>query len=686
MRKLLLFATLLMLLSIAHVNALEVIMNDSGVHYTGYMNLTTLTPVPNGLCNIQEVGNITFISDFNPSTKHIMNSTNCGTNMGIADFQNWSLTQFTSINKSTSRIGYRIETVQNPIQTKMWCLNKTSNAYITINEFANPNGALINSVPAECLTGDVLQTAYGRSGGANNNVSYIDSNVSFYVAYLENSVTFSNVTSVGASETFSINITYDTSFTSATAILNYNGTNYSTTESSTGFFTRTLTIPQITGQKQNNTLFWYISLANSTQSSTYTSRSYNQTVNALGIDDCTSFPVRIYNFTMFDEDNLQKIHPTNFNTTIETTMVFYSSLTSSSPVANFSANWTRINPASVCLRDGILNFSTYYVDVQTRYDADNYVSEFYNEQRTLISNQTTPRHIELYDLLTSRSQEFTLFFKDASLLPLTDYLVQVNRKYLSDGSYRTVEIGKTDNDGKTLLHFVLSDIYYRMTLTKNGDVIYVYPDFQASCQDIVTGECEVTKYIYTDAPTSIDFTLIDGVELSPMTYNETTRVLQTSFTVADGTSKLMILNVTDGTGRQISSTSLTSSSGTLSLTVPQLTLGLGQSNLTLIASVSKQGKILARGFIDLNEDPDDLFGRSRVIIIVGIILSLVMMTVSSGVLMIVMFILALILSSSLSLLTTFESGTVSLGGAIAGFIITFIVALVKYSRSQQDGN
>lgn len=559
-------------------------------------------------------------------------------------------------------------------------LNPTT---ININNLANA----INSYLGSCVyAGGYCQVPFIFHSDNAGVLQY--SNILFTNnGFIENNQTFNANTSVGALEQFTINITYDNNYyPSSSAIFNYNGTNYTATKVGSGntiLFTKNLTIPSISGTNQTNQFYWDIILINSSGSNYYQSTYNNQSVQSVSVDDCSVNTVKIYNFTMYDEDSLIQLNAIASNTTIEVSLLLYSM--DNTLVTNYSQNFTKINPALICIKSGVLNTSTYKTDLIVRYDADPYVSEFYNEQKTTISNTTIPRIIPLYDLLTSRSQEFKITFKDSSLMPLSDYLVQINRKYISDGTFKTVEIGRTSGEGITLAHLVLAEAIYKLTLTKDGTIIYTYPEFQASCDNIITGDCQVTKYIYESAPSATDFYTIEGVQYTPIKFNSTTRVLSTSFTVVDGTSQILTLNATDLSGISLGSISLTSSSGDLSLTIPSMTIGNGMRNLTWEYYLTKNyGRISPIIRVTENENPIDLYGSGRIIMILGILITLVMMAVSSGAVMIIMFILGLFLSGGLGLMTLKDQavGVGGIFGVLLAGILLVVLFLIKLNRTE----
>jgi len=90
-----------------------------------------------------------------------------------------------------------------------------------------------------------------------------------------------------------------------------------------------------------------------------------------------------------------------------------------------------------------LNSSVYRVDGVIQYDSVNRFQEFYNFQNYILNNATDNFTVGLYNLNDSNGEEFTITYKDANFVPVSNALVNIQRKYIDEGLFKTIEIPKT---------------------------------------------------------------------------------------------------------------------------------------------------------------------------------------------------------------------------------------------------
>ncbi|KKM60637.1 hypothetical protein LCGC14_1539830, partial [marine sediment metagenome] len=290
----------------------------------------------------------------------------------------------------------------------------------------------------------------------------------------ENSQTFSSSTTEGSTETFVNNIFLGSGETITSVILNYNGTSRSASSLSLGGneydFSSTFIIPSFV-VATNVTFFWEIILV----SGQINSSSKNQTVSSISVDNCSVFTTLIFNYTTIDEESQQRLK--NETTTELDIEIFDSSKTIS--ILNFSQEYINTNPALVCLSIDLSNNTVYAVDSIAKYKAGNvsinqsinYSTEYYNIQNFSLRNSSVPQNINLFDLLFLDATEFQITFKDSNFVKRENVLIQINRQYVSEGLFKTVEIPKTDSNGQTVAHLVEKDIVYNIVVLKDGVVL-----------------------------------------------------------------------------------------------------------------------------------------------------------------------------------------------------------------------
>ncbi len=489
---------------------------------------------------------------------------------------------------------------------------------------------------------------------------------------------WNNLTTEGNTETFQMNITLNPRFQISSATLVYNNTNNLGTFTNTGgnnyTISESINVPAVNSQK-NITFNWSIILSSGEATTT---TIHNQTVQNIGIDDCTVNTVRILNYSLRDEEDRTFLNGTLFNTTIEVD-VDISPLGTTNSIINFSRKFTQINPAGVCLSIN-LSSTRYRMDVTTRYESKDRISEFHHIQNNTLTNLTIPININLHDLKTVDSTTFLITFENQDFLPESNALIDITRKYIGDGVFRSVEIGKTDANGQTLGHFVVSDATYTIIISKEGTILSTFENILAICNDAIIGDCKINLNAFSTSTPLEDFRRRGGITFTGLLFDEDARTVTTSFTSTTGTTKTVILNATkfDRFGKtQVCSDSLTSSAGSLTCTIPA---SLG--NITIIADLFSDGLLVTTQTFTINPDARANWGSSySTAIFMGILIidTIALMFISSPIGIILGAMIGLIL---VGLLTIINSGSI-LGTASA--LIWFVVgiAIIIYKLTQR---
>lgn len=541
-----------------------------------------------------------------------------------------------------------------------------------------------NVTQAATGTFDALEINYTMQYGVHTFTysSYIDDVLinstetrTFAVGLLNTSELFSSSTTEGSTELFQLNLTNNMDIQLSTATLVYNNTNYggtisipSTNKSSVY---KALEIPSVT-TKLNNTFYWSLVFEDSTRMNT---SSRTQEVSTIGIDNCSTNTNLLYNFTMVDEITQEVINNSIYNTTSELNLQLYT-LDRSDLVRNFTLDNNVSSNFSVCLSTSLAGSEEYSLDLQVRYDADEYASEFYHIQNSTIDSTDFNTNITLYDLEDSRDQEFLITFKDSSFALVADALIQVQRRYVSEGVFKTVEIPKTDSLGQTVAHLELADVIYTFVVVKNGVVLGTFTNVMAVCQDIVLGNCEIKLNQVSSSTGSRDFTVLDDLTLT-LTYTQSTRTIESIFTVPSGTPKEIKLNATlfDGLGEtEVCSDSLTSSSGTLTCVAP---IAFGNSSMFVV--VTSEGDIVAQQWVRMTQTNRDIFGSSIIFLTIFLYLTLIGVGISDNPIITGMFILiGAVLGIGLNLVNS--PSYFGAGATILWLFIIIIIVLIKGAR------
>lgn len=500
-------------------------------------------------------------------------------------------------------------------------------------------------------------------GNSNNET------VAWDVGIIFNSFTAPSSTISGATETFSTNVTIGSSPISSVNFY-YNGTAYSASSSATtgnSTLSYDLVIPGV-DTTQNVTYYWSITLSSGT---VVNSSNFNVTVQAITIDNCASGTIVLANLSLVDEELQTEL---SGNTTIEVNFEILSNAREVD-VTNYSHLFNNTNPVALCLNINLT--SNYKLDAIIRYTSDNYANEYYNIFNYSLSNSTIPIVITLYDLQSSDSTDFQLTFTDGSFIPVENVLVYVDRQYISENTFKTVELPKTDSNGQTILHLVRNDVIYNLRMLLNGTLIGSFQNIIAFCDDITIGDCKISLSSTDQAQIDNYDQTLGIIFTSAPVYDNTTNQITFSFTSTDGSAKTVLLTVekNDAFGnRTVCSQSLTSSSGTI-------TCDIGNANATdsrLLASVSVNGNIISQSDISISNFTYGNFGYGAWFILT---LVLIILARKSKNLLLGTLILSYLGAASLAIV---KSGTIGLGAAGTWILIVTIAAIWNLNKGRTE--
>jgi hypothetical protein len=308
--------------------------------------------------------------------------------------------------------------------------------------------------------------------------------------YSEDSQTFNSTTYETLSETFSINITYDSSYYQGIfANLIYNETSYAGTSSgseNTRVFSKTITIPSVSSQT-NKTFYWSIGLTNVTGTTYINSTFNNQTINPLGFGLCGgNLNIVAINFSAKNETSLVGINSFNFAGTFEIWAG-----TGSIVKTNSTINTTGVNSITFCISQN----TTYYINAYIDYSASGFSQRSYYLRNAVINNVTN--NITLYLLDSSLSTSIIINVKDRYLTNLKNHLIKVLRYYPGYGEYYLVETAKTDDFGNAIIKVQQENVDYKFIIeNSSGSQIYLSNAMRIICTatpcilEFITGETE----------------------------------------------------------------------------------------------------------------------------------------------------------------------------------------------------
>jgi len=494
-------------------------------------------------------------------------------------------------------------------------------------------------------------------------------------AFTENSQTFNTTTTNGAFETMKLNMTFNSSELNANVKLHYNGTNYSATTTDSGD-TRTYTANFYVPNASNGYVqdfLWFVDLSDGSLTITFNSTTQSQSIGQFVVDNCSTYTFNLMNVTLYDEDTQAILNGVTDNTSIKIDFTF-STLDDSSSVFNYSTIVNGTNPTRLCLLNN-LNQSSYRLDGVIEYGSLNRFSEFYHFQNYTLSNTTADINLKLYDLSNNTGQEFKITYKDANFVPVSNVILDIQRKYVGTGQFLTVERPKTGQEGYTSAYLIPSDVIYNIYVLQEGEVVATFESIIASCQNPTITECEINLNSYGSGGLVDDFTNDNDITFTPISYDTSTRVISTTFVIPSGITADVTLDVTlfDKLGSTVVCNDTVSAvSGSLSCTVPDLF-----GNTTVIAKLTKDGVQVAQAIILARETPQTLYGDILIMVSIVVFLFFIGYGASSDNPMVMGFSLIFGIVILVALNIVYSPSFFGTGASILWFIIAVIILLIK---------
>lgn len=536
------------------------------------------------------------------------------------------------------------------------------------------NGTNITLVGASNTTTFAIESGnYNLTLWANDSVGNINSTyTNWSYKIFENFQNYSNTTINGATESFILNLNSPSSISSVNLI--YNNTSYNANIDATSnpvySMSRELIIPGFSVDT-NVSFYWNIILSDATVINT---SSNNQSVQFIGLDNCSTYTTILYNLTMVDEGTQDILNGTGDNTSIEIDLDIYS-LDSSVLVSSINQSFSSQNPVAICTNANLTADTSYNLNALIKYQSSSREVEYYNIRNQTLDNSTLNQNITLYDLLSADSTDFQITFKNANFIALEGALIKVNRQYVSEGTFKTVELPITDSNGQTVVHLVQNDVAYNFIVTKDGQTLGTFNNLIAFCQDATIGLCTITLNAQDTGDVVFDYDT--SLELSyNLDYNETTRIISLNYDISDGTTKnvTMVIDKIDQIGdTNVCSQSLSSASGTLSCTVPS---SIG--NETVIVEIYVDGQKKTYDYVRVGSAWN--LGVGGYFILFLMIITLVMMFSESKMMVILSVIIGFI-SGSLLYLT--KGGVLAAAGSIVWLIIAGLILMWKLNGDSQ---
>jgi hypothetical protein len=516
--------------------------------------------------------------------------------------------------------------------------------------------------------GDTLFILWANDSLGQSNSTSISS--SWIYKLFENSQTYNAVVFEGSSNDFTANVTTGGSYSISQADFIYNHTIYAGTITPSGsnyILSKTGVIAPSVTATANKTFIWQITL---NDGSIFNLTSHNQTVIPVSIADCGTLTKMIYNFTILDERDQDLIYD---GVVIETAANLYS-YDQSTLIYSYSN--TSVNSSlRLCITKEI-GSSNYSLDVITRYTADTHANEYYNIVNATITNSTASQTIILYDLNNSQNTDFQLTFTGYDFLPVENALVYVNRQYIPENTFKTVELPKTDSNGQTILHLVRNERIYNFIIVKDGIVLVTFNNIMAFCEDYTIGNCKINLNAFTTGKEIFNYDKDIGLLHSGVTYINATKTVTFAFVTYDGTTKNVLMEVSRNDifgNKTLCNDSLITSSGTLSCSLPS-----GIEDSLVIVKIYVAGKEVLTDYIQIAYEG---FGKGGNFLFLIFILAFILMFGKSKNTFLIGIVLGFVTSIGLGLI---KGKIIGYGSAGIWLIVIVIIALWKLNKNKEN--
>lgn len=398
-----------------------------------------------------------------------------------------------------------------------------------------------------------------NSIGALNCVDHI-----YYWQKMDTTQTYNSDVSEKSSQNYYLNVTWYnwTNPKNWSARLNWNGTNYTATLEKEGvasnikwnYFNRTLTMPNVTATT-NITGYWLI-YPNPNASGDYTYNitndwnslaydNFTQTVYDINITECTAGTVA-YNFSVMFEDTPSE------NLTADWQAVFNVWINDSDNYAQFNFSKSGSSWFAICVEP---NWSVYHTDAYIVYET-NFTHRYYLINATL-DNATN--NISVYNFNYSTGIEtLKIYLKDTDYDARVDHYISLQRYYPAELSWRTVQMGQTDDLGVTLFHIIEDTTDYRFLFQDYTTLLETTSSTRFYCP--TTDDCVVTYYV-ADTSTTTDSAFDYNISFS-----NATKLVSLVWTDTSGVTssvRLLVKNEAGARSTTICNTTVASASGSI---------------------------------------------------------------------------------------------------------------------------
>ena len=450
------------------------------------------------------------------------------------------------------------------------------------------------------------------------------------------------------------------------AVFSYNETNFTTSIIfSGGVYSISSSISAPLVSEDTNITFTFFVVVDGI---TYKFSNNNQTVLDISFGICgVDSDDLLLNMTLVDE-----LTEVNITGDIEISANIVSK-TSNEIVESISNSFEDVENASLCFSPTAA-FPLYFFNTEIRYSGEGYAAELYIIQRADMADY--PRDLILYDLNLNSSTEFLIKYQDDTLIPREGAVIQLLRKDLGTGVFKTVEAPSTSNLGTAVLHIDLNTNIYKAIVVKDGEVLDIFTNLVFNCENELSGQCTHNLLGEIDPQNSISVGILEDFTYTVSTINNT---ITTTFSIPSGTpaENNIVLRQIDTFGNTtLCNQTIVSSSGAIDCNFSNT---IGDSIVYL--QISKDGENQAQiSYIIPESNAIDWLGSNYFIVLI-LLASIVGMALSSPEWIIINGVMIMVFAGGVWLLNGLNF-VIGLGGLI--WLLVAAAILIKEIAKQED--
>jgi hypothetical protein len=189
-----------------------------------------------------------------------------------------------------------------------------------------------------------------------------------------------------------------------------------------------------------------------------------------------------------------------------------------------------------------------------------------------MNNNTIPQNLTFYNLLLTSGNTFKIIVVGnlQSSNGNADLLVDIQKQYIGQNAFYSVESSVTNSEGEAIGHLVPSSAVYNFIVSYNGQILGTFNNYQVQCQNPYNLQCSITLNLGQATGTITDFANYGNISQTFLLDN-TLHILYHTFVSTDGNSHVVRSLVIKNDGyanNTICDNSVTGTSGTIQCNIP----------------------------------------------------------------------------------------------------------------------